>query len=228
MALALNCSPKANACARAAAVGIASLLVDGYFNSKVLDVSPLAFWIGELVIWVVLPIGLLQYLNRAGVRFTDLGFSQTIFGRCSASFVALVSVLFVPIAYLGFSVPYAILAFPDDGIFQYHSMIPKAGPGAALVPIYFALTAGIVEEIYFRGLLYNIASIVRRPALIYLVVSPALFAAIHWESGLRNTVTTYIWGWLMACAFLLMRNLWPLVVAHVCTAWLLFAQSAAP
>jgi hypothetical protein len=217
----------ARAYSTAVAIAMAPLLVNGYVDSKVATRWPVGFWVFDLFIWVVLPAAVLVCLKRAtAMRLADLGFSASIFGRRSTSLVVAVSIVFIPIAYLGYSVPKAILAFPDIGIFQYQSMVPPTGLGSVLVPIYFALTAGVVEEIYFRGLLYKISGLTERPVLVYLALSPTLFAAVHWESGLLNTVTTFIWGWVMACAFLLTRNLWPLVLGHICTGLLLFVERA--
>ncbi|MCP4769644.1 MAG: CPBP family intramembrane metalloprotease [Gammaproteobacteria bacterium] len=42
-----------------------------------------------------------------------------------------------------------------------------------------------------------------------------LFSLVHWEDGLANLASTYIFGVFMAIAYLGLRNLWPLVIGHI-------------
>ena len=75
----------------------------------------------------------------------------------------------------------------------------------------------IIEEFLFRGLLHRAFSGFPYSSVLFLVVSPLLFALVHWEDGLANLASTYIVGVFMAIAYLGFRNLWPLVIGHIFT-----------
>jgi membrane protease YdiL (CAAX protease family) len=83
--------------------------------------------------------------------------------------------------------------------------------------LYLAITAGIVEEIFFRGLPF-LYVIERFPAKIptgtYVVTTALLFGAIHWENGGHEVVATFIYGVFAAAFYLKLRDLWPLIGAH--------------
>jgi membrane protease YdiL (CAAX protease family) len=107
--------------------------------------------------------------------------------------------------------------FPGGGYFDYESIVPESGILYFVVVAYFGLSAGLVEEFLFRGLLYHAFSGLRHSLALFLLVSPLLFSLVHWEDGLANLAATWIVGIFMAAAYLGLRNLWPLVIGHVFT-----------
>jgi membrane protease YdiL (CAAX protease family) len=85
------------------------------------------------------------------------------------------------------------------------------------VVLYLAITAGIVEEIFFRGLplLYVIERFPAKiPTRTYVVTTALLFGSIHWENGGHEVVATFIYGVLAAAYYVKLRDLWPLIGAH--------------
>jgi len=107
--------------------------------------------------------------------------------------------------------------FPGQGFFQYKSIVPESGILYFAVTIYLGLSAGLVEEFLFRGLLYRAFSGFRHSLALFLVILPILFSLVHWENGLAKLASTYIVGIFMAIAYLGLRNLWPLVAGHIFT-----------
>jgi len=174
----------------------------------------------ELIYWVVLPsivfAGLAQY---CGLRISELGLHSRIQGTQSVGFLIFISLLLCPVDYMIYS--WALHAFqmvlPYSGMFQYHEVLPADGIRRTLATLYFAATAGVIEELYFRGLIYRACSSFRYPVAAYLLASPLLFALIHWESGAANTAACYVLGMFSAAVFLAFRNLWPLIVGHFFT-----------
>jgi len=207
-----------------AATGISPYLVNGYVNSKV-AAWPALYWTLEALFWIAIPAALFFVLvRRGGLRAADLGLHGRIFGRDSVALVIVACLIFCPLDYAVYSRAYEYFrtVLPAEGLFHYQSMIPQSGAGRLLAALYFALTAGIVEELYFRGLLYRIAAFERWPATLYLALSPLLFAAIHWENGAASVAGAYVFGLLAASAFLVMRNLWPLIAGHIYTDYVWF------
>jgi hypothetical protein len=97
------------------------------------------------------------------------------------------------------------------------SAIPATVP-RPLVALYFAITAAFVEEIMFRGLPWLWLSGYlegNRLRWAYLLWSPLTFAGTHWENGSAQLVATLLYGVAASGWFLLLRSLWPLIIAHL-------------
>jgi membrane protease YdiL (CAAX protease family) len=98
----------------------------------------------------------------------------------------------------------------------YKSVIPD-GLFHFPVVLYFGVTAGVVEEIFFRALplLYVKERFRNRvPLTGYVLTTSVLFGVAHWENGAHEVVATIIYGLLAGALYLKLRDLWPLVGAH--------------
>jgi membrane protease YdiL (CAAX protease family) len=199
--------------------GIAPFLVNGLVNAAI-DQNALLYWCFEILTWVVIPSTVLYLLTRTpGFRFADLGYHGTICGQHKTGLVVLTCVLFAPLVYWVYatSYDYFIELFPAVDSFDYDSVVPASGIFYFAVVVYFGFSAGLVEEFLFRGLLHRAFSGFPYSTVLFLGVSPLLFALVHWEDGLANLTSTYVVGVFMAIAYLGFRNLWPLVTGHIFT-----------
>ena len=141
-------------------------------------------WGFELFSWVVLPCLIFGYLFKfQHLTWDDLGLHNKINHKKN------IELLFVLCLFA------ILFTYPLDKIcnrisvtfvgnlssyFSYHSMQPNILLLKWLSAIYFALSAGIVEELFYRGLLYKIVKSVSHPKLLYLPLSPAFFSIVHW------------------------------------------------
>jgi hypothetical protein len=66
-----------------------------------------------------------------------------------------------------------------------------------------------------------------QPARVYPALSAAAFALIHWESGSREVIATFLLGVVLAALYLRIRNLWPFVAGHEITDMLTFTGTYA-
>ena len=202
-----------------AAIGILPLLVNGPINARIAH-SPWLYWSFELAIWVVLPtVLLLATMRTHGFRFAHLYLHLSVIGYRGLPAVLLACLLFSPLMYGCYFGATALFErwFPEGGFFDYQTMIPEAGIPYLIAVLYFALSAGLVEEFLFRGLLWRAAREFANPVPIFLLVSPLAFSLVHWESGIANLAATWVVGLLAAAALLLLKNLWPLIAGHVFT-----------
>jgi membrane protease YdiL (CAAX protease family) len=203
--------------------GIAPLMVNGLVNSLIAH-NALLYWGFEILTWIVIPSTILLLVIRtAGVQLSDLGYHCSYHGsfrgQADIGLVLLACAVFAPLCYGVYYYSYDFFSslFPGQGFFRYESIVPESGILYFAVIIYFALSAGLVEEFLFRGLLYRAFSGFRHSLGLFLVISPILFSLVHWEDGLANLASTYIVGVFMAIAYLGLRNLWPLVIGHIFT-----------
>ena len=199
--------------------GIAPFMVNGLVNSVIAH-NALLYWGFEMLSWIIIPSIILYLVIRTpDVQFSDLGYHSCIRGKAGIGRVLLACAVFAPLCYgvYYYSYDYFSSLFPGQGFFQYDSIVPESGFFYYLVIIYFGLSAGLVEEFLFRGLLYRAFSGFKHSLGWFLVISPILFSLVHWEDGLANLASTYIVGVFMALAYLGFRNLWPLVIGHIFT-----------
>ena len=199
--------------------GIAPFMVNGLVNSVIAH-NALFYWGFEMLTWIVIPSTILYLVIRTpGVQFSDLGYHCSFRGQADIGLVLLACAVFAPLCYGVYYYSYDFFSslFPGQGFFQYDSIVPESGILYYLVIIYFALSAGLVEEFLFHGLLYCAFSGFKHSLGLFLVISPILFSLVHWEDGVANLASTYIVGVFMAIAYLGFRNLWPLVIGHIVT-----------
>jgi membrane protease YdiL (CAAX protease family) len=197
--------------------GIAPFMVNGLVNSVIHD-NALLYWGFEFLTWIVIPCSILYLLARSpGFRFSDLGYHGAIRGQHNPGLLALTCILFAPLCYAVYAGSYAFFSeiFPGQGFFSYESVVPESGILYFMVVIYFGLSAGLVEEFLFRGLLFQAFAGFQHSLALFLLVSPLLFSLVHWEDGLANLASTWVFGVFMAIAYLGLRNLWPLVLGHI-------------
>lgn len=202
-----------------ASIGIVPFLVNGPINAGIAQ-RPGLYWSFELLIWVAVPLLLLYAAMRTpGFRFADLGFHMAVMGYRGIIPVLLACLVFAPIGYWVYDTVFETFDhwFPGGGFFHYETIIPATGIRRQAVILYFAASAGLVEEFLFRGLLYRAAQDFSHPRLCFLLVSPLLFSLVHWESGIANLLATWVYGLFAAAVMMLLRNLWPLIVGHVST-----------
>ena len=189
-------------------------LINGILNASFYQ-TPLIYWSLELVYWLVVPsICLLIYLRIPENNFNKLGLHSEIFYKKDVKKIWLTGLILFPVllvVYLAaLNISWKLLPIPP--VFSYRSVIPESLALKSLVIVYFAFTAGFVEEVLFRGLLYSIIS----NPVYYIIVSSTTFSLIHWESGLSNVLATFVIGGIMAYIYFKLKNLWPLIIAHVC------------
>jgi len=196
-------------------------LVDGLYKAPLHRWSASAFWLVDAAKFVLLPAVVLWCLARfAGVRPRDYGlrWPRTPEERNALLGAALFACfVLVPLYFAAQELAWRAGRFtaPDFG---YETALPAARFLRWLAIGYFALTAGIVEEIVFRGLPWTWAARfgdTRTTRWTWVAMTSVLFGLVHWENGLPEVLTTGVFGVGAALLYLKLRNLWPLVLAHV-------------
>ena len=194
-----------------------------------------AFWLGDVVCFIVVPIVLVVTLRLPVLpAFTILdspdkssSSGRSDYGDGAPLVYVSVSVVVIFITWkIGYALGgYATVQLPGllNPVLDYRTHVPADGISRSIVSIYFALTAGIVEEFFSRGIAKNVIERFTSSPLLYVLISSALFASYHWAGGLRNVVTSFAVGLALASLYLWTRKLLPLMVAHTVFDWTYFS-----
>ena len=202
---------------------VAVLTLNGLYLGPAFRFSPSLFWMLDIVQHVLIPLlscWALWKLARVPPRLYGLGRLVDDEDLISAL------ILFGFILFI-FTVGYAFFRGIARYVppvwwsgFGYDVPVPIDPVRAMVAVLYYGITAGIVEEVFFRGLpaLYLESRLsAQRFKLIYPLASAAAFALVHWENGSSELIAVFLLGLLVAFFYLKIRNLWPFVVGHAFT-----------
>ena len=176
----------------------------------------LVYWIVDVFLKVIVPILCLLLLYRIGVspemyglRFTRSGYTWgevvSISFICTLVFLASVIVFNIVENYV-----------PEAGQMTRSQANALARGGGLAAVIYHALSAGVFEEIFFRGVL-GVVFLKKRRVIdvgLYVAVSSFAFLGIHSISNIADIFTLLFFGCSAAVMYVLLRNLWPIIIAH--------------
>lgn len=203
---------------RALAIALALVVVvwgvNGVYLAPLSRLGPLPFWAADLAQWVLLPALLLGWLHRLGLRPADYGFGAP--DRLAPVLAgAVLATLVLYLCFFGVrDLAWRALGYPG-GFFSLGDVFP-GGAAGRVAWLYAALSAGLVESVFFIGLPWLLWS--RRQAgsaLLFSLASATVFAVVHWEQGAHVVAGALAFG-LAACAlFFHWRNLWAVAIGHV-------------
>jgi membrane protease YdiL (CAAX protease family) len=201
-------------------LGSLPLLLNGLYNNY-LSYVPILYWMVEILTWICLPI-ILYYYGYKKALFTnrEIGFHKLI--RTKDSWLLFIIVTFVTAVILNhFDNILRIISFHlfpinyGAGEFNYKNLVPNAGILKFIVTIYFSLSAGIVEEFYYRGLMSKLFNKTKASYLLYIIISSLVWAVLHWEAGIRDMFAFFFLGISLATLYKLYGNIWPLILSHI-------------
>lgn len=178
------------------------------------------FWIADISCFVCLPALLIMMFKLPLIPKTQSGNGQIkLHDMGSLLFLSFITALAIGVLNIVGSVVGAKIArhFPEilPRVIDYAGHIPETGILSVLVVFYFALTAGYVEEFFFRGLLGSIISdAFQHGRVIFIVLSAISFALIHWGSGLANVITTFMQGVLLSIVLVRTRDVRIVMLGH--------------
>jgi membrane protease YdiL (CAAX protease family) len=207
----------------AAVILFIPLFVNGFHNPLLIDKTWL-FWILDIFNYIVVPIGVAVFLfSRSGLRAHHIGL---YWPKCTAEWIKLI------IHTVGFSLTYYFIAYhlskffskayPSQTLFRYEWMIPTDFISRLLISFYFALTAGIAEEFYCRGILVKLFSQYGAGKFWIVLLVSSLFAIAHWEGGVKAVLATFFIGAFITTYYTRFKLLFPVIVAHFIYDWIVF------
>ena len=138
--------------------GLTPFLLNGFYN-PFLARFPFAFWTADIIAWIILPATLLVVgIKKNYISFQDLGFKIP---NRYLPLILISSIFACPVFYYTYthSYAYAVSAYPVNHFkvnFSYHNLIPTTPPLSYVTTAYYSLTAGFIEEVLYRSLLFNL------------------------------------------------------------------------
>ncbi|MGO8700409.1 MAG: CPBP family intramembrane glutamic endopeptidase [Limisphaerales bacterium] len=166
-----------------------------------------------ILFWEWMPFGVLCWaLRRNGRLWSEIGIDWSFFVRYRIAFLAALAVFTV-----------AAVVAPR---FLYHGDVPRVSQTYSFLPVtglervFFliaAVSAGICEEICYRGLPLGMFAGSTTKACLVLPVAMVAFVFIHGRFGASRALYYLIFGLLYGGVFILLcrRRLEWLITAHV-------------
>lgn len=207
-------------------LGVFPFFVNGLVNARIYTM-PALYWAFEFCCWLLLPAAVFWLaVRKGGFSWQELGVSSTMTYDRDVYHVVLRVLLVPPLAWFYYRVIEALasLFLAAPGIFDYMQALPDDPVLRVLVKLYFALSAGIVEELYYRGLLFRVCQYAAWPKVTFLFLSTVGFGLVHWEAGLDDVVGAAMIGLLFGWLYVRWRNLVPLMVAHAFIDWMVYRR----
>ncbi len=179
----------------------------------------------DLIFMVIVPCSSFFILSRKfGFSLRDLGIAFDNNFRNLIENSILCIIVWLVADWLLTSLSWALLWRFDwalnTQVFSYLQILPTQPLLRALVYIYLVVSAAVIEEIYYRGLL-RYFWVVRygksQGQWSYTIISAALFGLAHWEGGLAKIVTLFFLGMIAARLLIWTKSLIPLIAAHFVT-----------
>ncbi len=200
-------------------VGI--LLLNGFWTGPLFRYSTAAYWIVDVLSHLLIPALMLFLLAKFyRVYPRDYGFGGLTVATRTIDLIGLTLIVGIMfwISYVPVSAMLGSLLGSELSAFTYFNVLPEAGIGHILVVVYFSVSAGIFEEIMYRGLPWRYFSLLtekRTPVISYALISSILFGFAHWENGLHEVFATFTLGFVACVLYAKIRNIWPFVIAHI-------------
>jgi membrane protease YdiL (CAAX protease family) len=206
---------------------ICPFIFNGLYN-QTLENTTAVFWLADILAMVVIPtIVFVILLKKDALTLKSIGVLPL--PRSIGQILKFIIVIIVLTAGLFFIYTYVWIVVSDyfkqnylaTG-FSYATQIQKTGKYATLFNVYASLTAGVVEEVYYRGVFRTIFSDSTMGKVAFVLCSSAVFSAVHWELGVVFLIATFVFGLAASTYYSLSKSLLPLVIAHSCIDFLYF------
>ncbi len=209
-----------DAIAAAFLVVLVSFSAISFFRRDLYAHSVVLYWGLDALKHVVLPATALAILARGyDVRARDYGIRGIAEHETWGQFIGLTIFLTLILDLIYYVMFYiAWLALRPDAAGAFYKEINLTGLAHIPSTFYLAVTAGFVEEVFFRGLplLYLERKFGKAlPRKSYILGTAFVFGLIHFRNGPHEVAATFAFGLLAAILYLRLRDLWPLIGAHI-------------
>jgi hypothetical protein len=178
------------------------------------ETSTVVAWSTEIII-LGIPIIVLWYAIKVqGLSLTELGLTFRMRGErrilIAIMVIATYPVVVVVVSMVSKTIIRSFL--PEDlGALSFRESIgPSSLQWQIAIAIGFAVYAGLIEEIFFRGLLRLVIN--TKP--LFILLSSVLFSVYHWSAGIPIMLNAFVMGLVFSTIVVHTGSLLPAVVSH--------------
>lgn len=147
-------------------------------------------------------------LEDVGITFEDFG--KQIFMSVMILAVALILIMAVVLIIRGIEHYFSISIHSN-----WYYPVKKWHPLLTFLYIfYLSMTAGIFEEVVYRGIAISQLKLVVENKWLIILFSSLFFALIHWSMGAKTLLMAFLLGSFWAYLFIRTGKLLPVIIAH--------------
>lgn len=213
--------------------GMAVVFVYGFINgiyNHFWGTNAVLFWLSDIIGHLIIPLLIAIFLfKRAGLTLSHVNLTlpedERGWMRCIYHTI-IVSILF----FYSYKHLYILFAswFPPEKyppVFVYQSTIPDNFFLKLGISTYYGLTAGLIEEFYYHGLLVLIFTSYTMSKPFMVIVISALFTMVHWTGGPAQILSVFFLTIITTTYYVTFRLLWPLIIAHFMYDWIVYMRT---
>lgn len=168
--------------------------LNGYYLPPLSRLGAGAYWTADIAQWVIVPFVLLLLLRRV-FSVDPAMYAWTFSGHWSA-FLRRSGYIFITQAFTFFLTRYwarEFLPLPAVDFSLAGPLIPQAASIRILIWLYLALSAGIIESIFFVGLpwLGTGTALSYRSRAVLMLGASIVFGIVHWEQGWHVVIAAF-------------------------------------
>lgn len=170
----------------------------------------------DFLFYIVWQSGVIFLAWRAGwFRWVDLGFETRRLWLRLLWGAGITLALVVGFVLLRFLAPYIRSRTGLDILSGGHAALPALTPELFFAYVlYLALTAGLYEEVVYRGFVILQLEKSGWPTGLAVLFSALIFAGVHWSLGPGILILAFSFGLLWAILYARFRSLIPLILSH--------------
>jgi len=211
-------------------VGILPQLLNGFYNPLIVGNKAL-FWAVDVLTLTLLPLCIyILGLKLRAFNNQDIGLRQGINSNQNMTLIAFYSLVMALVVYFGYQIFAGIgylladmfSSVPEEMLFDFSMALKGEGVSHVFLVLYLSVTAGLVEEFYYRGLFRRVFPEGVNGDILFVLMSSLLFGIVHWEGGFIKVFATFWLGSVLAASYLRIKNLWPFIIGHAIADFVFF------
>ena len=191
--------------------------LNGFYLEALGRTSTPLFWLADAMQWVALPAVLLWLVSsKASLQPGHYGLDLPAMDFWPLALRTLMVFVTAGLAFVvARNLSWRVLG-ASAASFQLGHHFPS-GLSGTVVWIYAAVSAGLMESIFFIGLPWLwYASAYQNPSEPYFTVAiSAFFALAHWEQGMHIAMAAFFAHLVLCKWFFHWKTLWPVVLGHI-------------
>lgn len=183
------------------------------------------FWIFYIITWIVIPLIIYFIIIKTKLlNNNELGLIpnfQNNLDEYKFAILFTVTPFLLVVSYLILCYKISPILFPDNYFAinnNYYYFLNNTPVNKLLIAFFFSITAAVVEEIFYRGVLRSIFN----NKYTYIFVSSLIFSSVHWEGGIRNLFDSFVFGLICSIYFVIYPILWPIIIGHFITNFIIY------